>query len=99
MKYPMQLRTKVSVEDFDAINRNAASAGLSVCAYLRECATRRQVTSTVDARTFALLNKIGGMVSQLWKEGRGVEASQIERGLDNLRASIERAQAGGGNGR
>ncbi len=93
------LRVRVTEAEAEKVLLAADSAGMSTSAYLRERCLGRTVTSTVDVRTLALLNKLGGMVAQLWKEGRGVEASAIERGLDGIRDAITRAQAQAGGRR
>lgn len=87
-KYPYQLRTKVSENDLQIIMLNAEKAGLSICAYLREIATRKQIKSTIEISAVNVLNKIGAMVKLMMRDDRDL-APEILETLISLREAIE----------
>lgn len=86
-KYPVQLNSRVSVEDMERIRENAERAGMSVCRYVRMRATGGHVSGKIDVKTLAELYQIGRNLHQMWKEGHETRAA-----ISAVKAAAERLE-------
>ena len=86
-KYPLQLRSRVSVEQMQQIRDSAELAGMSVCKYVRHRACSMTVVSKQDAQIKRELNLIGNRLKYATAQGHDVREVVVE-----LRAAIAKIQ-------
>ena len=84
------LSFRVNESERERIQRNAASANLSVGEYVRRCALQRDITHKADTAALAQLRSLGGLIKHLHNQGIGHELEtkslllQIESALAAL---------------
>ena len=86
-KYPLQLRSRVSLEQMQQIRDSAEIAGMSICKYVRCRATGSTVVSKQDAQLVRELSRIGGWLVVLTK--KGVDVSEA---ISEVRTAIKKIQ-------
>lgn len=77
-KYPLQLRSRVSSEQLEAIKEAAEVAGMSLSKYVRARATGQTVVSKLDAKILRELNRLGGLLKHLFAHGQPVGPALTE---------------------
>ena len=88
--YPMSVRTRVSIADYERIVEAAETAGMSIGAYARHRLSGAHVSSKMDIRIYNQIRSQGGLLKDL--ATKGVDTSEalgeIIKTMQHLRASI-----------
>ena len=93
-------RITIRLEDseYERIGQNATKAGITISEYVRRkiaghrIEARRPLVPISDRETVKHLASIGGLLKQLWKEGRGADAAlfaTLQNTLGELRRRMQ----------
>lgn len=85
VKYPIQLRSRVSAEQLEMIKNSAEMAGMSVCKYVRYRATGSTVVSKFDSKILRELNLIGNRLVYVSAQGQDVSEA-----IKDLREAVKK---------
>lgn len=85
-KYPRQTQVRFSDEQFDRVKHNAASAGLSLAAFVRKKAVGEIVRAKTDERMILELRRQGGLFKTAWQDGQptGPILDEIETAISRI---------------
>jgi predicted DNA binding CopG/RHH family protein len=92
----MRITLRLSDEDHTEIKAAAEAAGLTVSEYVRKRIAGHTVTAKpqlpplIEAEAVRHLAAIGGLLKQLWKEGRGADKATYQEVKDAAAAIKER---------
>ena len=88
--YPMSVRTRVSLADYERLVEAAETAGMSVGAYARHKLSGAHVPSKLDTRIYNAIRSQGGLLKIL--ADRGVDTrealAEIIKTMQHLRSAI-----------
>lgn len=88
--YPMSVRTRVSIADYERLVTAAETAGMSVGAYARHRLSGAHVSSKLDTRIYNQIRSQGGLLKDLARQGIDTSEAlnEIIKTMQHLRSAI-----------
>ena len=88
--YPMSVRTRISIADYERLREAAEIAGMSVGAYARHRLSGAHVSSKLDVQILNELRRQGGLAKALAHQGVDTSEAlaEIVKTMKAVRAAI-----------